>query len=201
MFFQSAFQIIMCCKSLSTFIFKVNLKLDFIENLTLFLDCFMSSASCSSHIIRNSQRTPGCKLRITKQVTGKLGLAVFLILKINKQKLLSKPPFQKVLPPRVSKVLQMAGHARTVMRSPHKTWPLLCFHSPFQLMAYSWGELTRRNENKLPPQLENHTEAEGTRDVFQIVPPSFAWGERSSASAHTWTFPYNHHHPSWFLRW
>lgn len=44
MFFQSAFQIIMCCKSLSTFIFKVNLKLDFIENLTLFLDCFMSSA-------------------------------------------------------------------------------------------------------------------------------------------------------------
>lgn len=171
--------------------------------LNIISGLFHVLSSCSSHSIHNSQRTPGSKLRITKQVTGKLGLAVavFLILKINKQKLLSKPPFQKVLPPRVSKVLQMAGHARTVMRSPHKTWPLLCFHSPFQLMAYSWGELTRRNENKLPPQLENHTEAEGTRDVLQTVPPSFAWGERSSASAHTWTFPYNHHHPSWFLRW
>lgn len=66
MFFQSAFKIIMCCKPLSTFIFKANLKLDFSENLTLYLDCFMFSASCFSRIIHNSQRTPGFKLRITK---------------------------------------------------------------------------------------------------------------------------------------
>lgn len=50
-------------------------------------------------------------------------------------------------------------------------------------MAYSLGELTMSNQNKLPLQLENHTETEGTRDVFQTVFRSFAWGGRSSASS------------------